>query len=209
MQEEQKNADNKLECECDYMYNKIQWKDFPSEETPITAENLNKMDNEIWNITNSEVISKKIIENAGLYTEATISYDDGNGKRQSFFLAPYIDGNQAQYCGVEYRFQVNTGIGILNNHKTIFYICDVFDQANIDQPDGVGIGYGNHGRIMGHYAPGANPVNRVMQKEVSNSYVDIITNEQGTVELYYKDGYEYRNQWRSLIFKAELWQCMP
>lgn len=48
-------------------YNRIYWEDLPSTKTPLTAENMNKMDEEIWNIENSEVIGNKILRNSGIF----------------------------------------------------------------------------------------------------------------------------------------------
>ena len=48
-------------------YNRIYWEDLPSTKTPLTAENMNKMDEEIWNIENSEAIGNKILRNSGIF----------------------------------------------------------------------------------------------------------------------------------------------
>lgn len=47
-------------------YNRVNWKDLPSTQTPLTAENLNRMDEGIWNIENSETLSNRILANSGI-----------------------------------------------------------------------------------------------------------------------------------------------
>ena len=47
-------------------YERVNWKDLPSIDTPLTSENMNKMDEGIWNIENSEEIAKTILNNSGM-----------------------------------------------------------------------------------------------------------------------------------------------
>lgn len=190
------------------IYNRVNWKNLPSEETPLTAENLNRMDEEIYNIETSIALATNILNNSGMFTESTTTRNTSNGQRQTFRIGPYINGNQGQWANVEYRFQSGTGNGILESgNRTVFYICDVFDQGNITLNNGLGNGY--HARIVGHFAPAATPKNRILGRYGSALSVGgaINTNNVGTVELVYSDA--TLNNKKSLIFKAELYVPSP
>lgn len=188
-------------------YNRVNWQNLPNETTPLTAENMNIMDEGIWNIENSEAIATTILNNAGIFTESTTSNDNSSGKRQSFRIGPYISGNFGNYCNVEYRFQSGNGIGILSSNNTVFYKCDIFDQGNISTQNNLGYGY--HAQIVGHWAPGATPINRIlgMYGSALSNGGSIATNNQGTVDLSYSNPTLNAN--KSLIFKAELWEPSP
>ncbi len=177
------------------LYNRINWKNLPDETTPLTAENMNKMDEGIWNIENSAEIGKTIINNGGIYTDSSTKFTGEN--RQVFTIGPNIDGNYGRYCTCEYRAQAGTGVGILNNSKTNFYIVDIFDMGNKI-----------HGQIVGQFAPNANPINRIMgiYGNILN-FGTIVSNEVGTVEFSYTNQ-SMQNSYVPM-FKAELWSLAP
>lgn len=193
-------------------YNRVNWQNEPSTDTPITAENLNKMDEELYNLENSNALADSILKNAGIDTSATVSNDSGIGQRRSFRIGPHVEGNYGAYCNVEYRCQSGVGDAILNPHdnpRVVFYICDAFDQGNITVSGDDNQGYGYHARIVGQYAPGSNPVNRILGTYGSALSVggSIYSNQYGTVVLSYSD--EYKESHKSIIYRAELWTTSP
>lgn len=189
-------------------YERVNWKDLPSIDTPLTSENMNKMDEGIWNIENSEEIAKTILNNSGMFTQSTTTRDTSIGQRQSFRIGSYIEGNLGRYCNVEYRFQSGDGTGILQTtDRVVFYKCDIFDQGNITTNGSLGFGY--HAQIVGHFAPGSTPQNRIlgMYGSALDAGGSIQVNSVGSVSLTYSDTTLNNN--KSLIFKAELWQPSP
>ena len=184
-------------------YNRVNWKNLPDETTPLTAENMNKMDEEIWNIENSAAIGKTIINNGGIYTNAySKSTDD---KMQTFTIGPNINGNYGRYCTCEYRTRVQNGNGIISHSMRIFFIVDIIDMGN-DMEWSAGNFNKAHCRIVGRRVPERLP-------RVCGEYGGMLEfgtleyNEFGTIAFTYNKGTDWqtKNNRYAPMFFAQLW----
>lgn len=191
-------------------YVRINWKDLPSTDTPLIAENLNRMDEGIWNIENSKAISETILKNAGMFVEATNAKGNTEiGQRQTFVIGADIENNNRQYCNIEWRMQSGNGAGIVQTSSPKFFICDIYDQAYTNMSSAVaGIGYGYHARLYGQYAPGDIYQLRILDKSGNLFDVgDVDMNSTGTFAAKYNDP-AYNNR-ASFMYIAQIFAPSP
>lgn len=176
-------------------YGRVNWRNFPDRSTPITAENLNRMDQEIEYIETSGAIAQQIMSNGGL---SILEKDSGYGPYTGFALENF-----------ELRHSANNGVGLVRtSNGANMFVIDMWDVGIRLGPITAGPNYDKtiYCRVAGQYAEGVGAIlySRYTNGVLENEY-SISANDFGTISFDYYDS--SRNANKYIMYLAKIYKA--